>query len=255
LSGGGVHEHLWAAVDVALDDFPHRQEMELAVEHCELAQSLVAKLAEPEGAVEFRGLQLTLETGAGHHQPSGAAQDRRMWVEFIAYDAADNVIFESGNIADDELEEKPEGDPDHDPHFWQFRDRIYDEDGNEVHMFWEAASHDDEGNRVLPAATPASFLPGQHSLPSFYPLPQVPARVTIRVRMRPIGLDVLDSLVDSGHLDASVRDAMPTFTAYSAEAEWPDPNNPRNILYTETTERDCRTYRCMLDPEAEDCGN
>ncbi len=36
-----------------------------------------------------------------------------------------------------------------------------------------------------------------------------PDRVTLKVWVEPIGLDVLDDLVQSGHLDAAVRDAMP----------------------------------------------
>ena len=82
-----------------------------------------------------------IETNAGHNQPSGAAQDRRMWLEFMAYDASGSAAREvsSGNIADGEIEEKPEGDPKHDPHLLMFRDRIYDAQGKPVHMFWEAA--------------------------------------------------------------------------------------------------------------------
>ena len=37
-------------------------------------------------------------------------------------------------------------------------------------------------------------------------------RVSLRVRIQPIGLDVLDDLIGSGHLVADARDKMPTFT-------------------------------------------
>ena len=62
-----------------------------------------------------------------------------MWLEFIAYDADGSVMFESGDIADGELEEKPAADPDHDRSLVLFRDRIYDERGEPTHMFWQAA--------------------------------------------------------------------------------------------------------------------
>ena len=92
-----------------------------------------------------------IETNAGHNQPSGAAQDRRMWLEFLAYDASGKLLDQvsSGNIADGEIEEKPEGDPKHDPHLLMFRDRIYDAQGKPVHMFWQAA----KSQALIPTAT------------------------------------------------------------------------------------------------------
>ena len=38
--------------------------------------------------------------GVGHMFPSGAAQDRRVWLEVIAYDADNNVVFQSGVVPD-----------------------------------------------------------------------------------------------------------------------------------------------------------
>jgi hypothetical protein len=85
-----MHSHLWPGVDVALEpDFPDREIQRTAVE-CELQQSLNdPKLSanDPLG----RSFTLLLESGAGHSQPSGAAQDRRMWVEAIAYDSQGRV--------------------------------------------------------------------------------------------------------------------------------------------------------------------
>jgi hypothetical protein len=44
------------------------------------------------------------------------------------------------------------------------------------------------------------------------PLPQMPDQVTMRIRLQPIGLDVLNDLVDGGDLDAGVAggDARPS---------------------------------------------
>ena len=39
-------------------------------------------------------------------------------------------------------------------------------------------------------------------------IPGVPDRVTVRLRLVPIGFEVLDDLIDSGHLDAAVRSEM-----------------------------------------------
>ena len=47
----------------------------------------------------------------------------------------------------------------------------------------------------------------------------LPDKVTLRLLMRPMGLDVLQSLVDSGDLDPAVVGAMPTFTVVN-EITW-----------------------------------
>lgn len=208
-----LHEHRWAAVDVALTDFPDREAQRHATE-CELSA---------DGAYIFQisndapgEITVSIETTAGHAQPSGTAQDRRLWMEFIAYDAQDNVIFESGVLEDGEQEERPTEDPKHDKQLWMFRDHFYDSDGGEVHMFWEADKVD---SRLLPIAVNRL---SNHVATHVYQIParQTPARVKMRLRMRPVGLDVLQSLVDSGDLDPLVIAEMPTFTLHSTHVDW-----------------------------------
>jgi hypothetical protein len=93
-----VHEHLWPGVDVALTDFPNRGALESAVEDCQLGQASVTfftvEVSEPD-VFTFR-----IETNAGHNEPSGSAQDRRMWLEVLAYDESGALLEEvsSGNI-------------------------------------------------------------------------------------------------------------------------------------------------------------
>ena len=131
----------------------------------------------------------------------------------------------SGNIADGEIEDKPQNDPKRDPHLLMFRDRIYDAQGKPVHMFWQAAmssAHPDgyESN-VLPVAT-TTYIEGKHAVIKQYRLrgpDGLPARVTARLRVRPIGLDVLQDLVDSGDLDPAILAQMPTLT-FGAQIEW-----------------------------------
>jgi hypothetical protein len=95
------------------------------------------------------------------------------------------------------------------------RDCLYDKDGNYTSMFWKAASHE---SNLLPAQ--ATFDPKDpryyqtHFLRSF-PLQGglrgKPSKVTLRVRMRPLGADVVDELIASGDLDPIYRDKIPTF--------------------------------------------
>ncbi len=250
-----VHEHLWPGVDVALTEFPDREAQRIAVE-CALANgSRIFNLdANPIG--EFR---VTLETNAGHSQPSGSALDRRMWLEFIAYDDDDKVIYASGDTADGELEEKPVGTPGHDPDLWMMRDRIYDESGKEVHMFWEAAPSEKypEGFTTygLPARkdlTPAHTLERTYQIPSL----QLPARVTVRVRMRPMGMDVLQDLVDSNDLDPNLLKEVPTFTLHGTAVEWRRENGLSQTIVPQPVPIDCpKDYQCLLNPESPQCEN
>jgi hypothetical protein len=246
-----VHEHLWPAVDVALTDFPDREAQRLAVE-CNL--SLNARIF----SIRLGGLGevvVQIETSAGHHQPSGTAQDRRLWVELVAYDAADTVVFESGTIDDGEVEEKAADEPGFDPNLVLYRDWLYGADGEPVHMFWEAAPSAayPEGYASLTLPVGAE-LNQPHALEARYRIFDFErvARVTVRLRMRAIGLDVLNDLVASGDLDASVMRALPTFTLHGTSIEWrphesdPTPLWPEALLCPQS-------YRCLLEPESAGC--
>lgn len=219
-----VHSHAFPGVDVALTDFPEKDTQRDLVQHAldgVLQAELCVRGANLPGATT---IQVVLDNvGAGHGFPSGAAQDRRAWVEVVAYDEKDAIIYSSGTIADGEPATKSP-----DPDLWLLRDCLFDEKDQPVHMFWEAASHD--GN-MLPfpvtsnPADPAYYqthvvrtFPRPSSTPSA--LAVAPARVTMRVRLRPVGLDVLDDLVASGDLDPAFRDAMPTFSLKGTELEW-----------------------------------
>lgn len=245
-----IHEHLWPAVDVALTPFPGADAQRAAID-CDISNGtrIFSLAVQPDGL-----FTLQLETNAGHGQPSGASQDRRLWLEFVAYDEDDNIVFSTGVVADDEVVDKPEGHPDYDPYLTVYRDHIYDDSGERTHMFWEAAITDayPKGyeTKVLPFAKPGQLA---HSRAAEVQVPGgLPARVTARLRMRPMGRDVLQDLVDSGDLDPSLMDAMPThelrgtYTEWSLEEDGPD----ALIEGAQGPGPDCREYRCLLDPES-----
>ena len=102
-----------------------------------------------------------------------------------------------------------------DPDLVQFRDHLYDADGEPTHMFWEAQSVESD---LLPAP-PAPYV-SMHVVRDWLVEGDTPDQVTARVRLRPMGLDVLDSLVESGDLDPSVRDAMPTIDLAGSAVTW-----------------------------------
>jgi hypothetical protein len=252
-----VHKHLWPGIDVALADFPHRDAMRSAVEHCELRTTVSFFTVEvtPPDLFTFQ-----VETNAGHNQPSGAAQDRRMWLEVSAYDDTGHRLDDAshGIIGDGELEQRPEGDPKHDPDLLLFADRIFDAKGEPAHMFWQAeksAEHPDgyESN-LLPAAT-TTYVEGRHAVLKQYRIagPKgLPARVTARLRIRPIGLDVLEDLVRSGDLAPSFLAEMPTFT-FGAQIEWTKEKGLMKPIHATLAKADCQEFRCLLEPGSKYC--
>lgn len=234
-----LHEHLWPAVDVALtDDFPDQAAQRKAVE-CALANGTVSLELVPTNAPIYTSFKLSVETMAAHAQPSGAALDRRLWLEFIAYDADDNILFQTGVIGDQEVEELPKDDPARDTNLVMFRDRIFDAMGKEVHMFWEAEKSEayplGYDSNVLPLAV---MVPGQHWRDIQIVLPNTvkrqPHRVTARLMIRPVGMDILNDLVASGDLDPEVLKRMPTFPLHGTHIEWTiadEENAVTDVLY------------------------
>src|SRR5205823_11714972 len=112
-----------------------------------------------------------------------------------------------------------------DPDMWLLRDCMFDDKGNEVSMFWQAASVD---STLLPAQLTFDALDPrfyQTHIEQTYPrvgrttFGAMPDRVTLRVRLQPVGIDVLQDLVDSRDLDPAIRDAMPTLDV-GALLEW-----------------------------------
>jgi hypothetical protein len=88
----------------------------------------------------------------------------------------------------------------------------------QVDMFWLAASS--QGNELPMPVTTDKTDPRYYQTHIYQrfpralgapPIPQMPDQVTVRIRLQPIGLDVLDDLVSTGDLDAGVAAAIPTF--------------------------------------------
>lgn len=208
-----VHDHSMVGVDLALSPFPEADEQREETQSF-LDTSLLAELCVTSSQGLFRA-DVTLENvSAGHGFPSGSTHDRRVWVELNAW-AGDQLILSSGVVPATEAVAELE-----DPNLWLFRDIMRDSDGNEVEMLWEAES---TSGQTLPG--PVTNDPNDpafiHWLSRSYMIVGAqPTRVSMRVLMRPIGREVLQSLVDSGDLEANVLDAMPTFELASTVLDW-----------------------------------
>jgi hypothetical protein len=244
-----VHEHLWPGVDVALTPFFDEPAQKRAIE-CALALNTRIRGIEHDG---FGGFKVAIETNAGHSQPSGAAQDRRLWVEFVAYAANGSVIFESGRVAAGEMVDKPSSHANYDRNLKVFRDWIYDEHGEEIHMFWEAAPSPGYPNgyrSVLLPAAPAAGVP--HTLIADYQLAGAAsiARVSVRLLIRPIDHDVLEDLQRTGDLAPGFAARVPTFTLHGASVEW-IPGRPNELRSLWPDDLKCpEAYRCLLEDSA-----
>jgi hypothetical protein len=207
-----VHDHSMPAVDIALTPFFGAEQQRAAVQRL-LDTTLITKLCVKQTPLGFTA-DVTLDNAfAGHEFPSGAAQDRRVWVELFAYRGRD-TIFSTGLVEDKKASTKLE-----DPNLWLLRDKIFAPEGQETHLFWQAARVEQE---QLPAAITNNPLDPAfiHSVTRTFTFPAPPDRVTMRVRMRPLDFDLLDDLVSTGDLDPQILDKVPTYDLASGTKEW-----------------------------------
>jgi hypothetical protein len=209
------HAHDFPAADVALtSSFPNVAAERQAVQTFLQTTLQAALCVTQQGAVRV----IVDNVSAGHFWPSGAAQDRRAFAEVIA-SAAGQVFYQTGVV--------PAGTPvtevQDDPDLWLLRDCMFDTAADaqaadaRVDMFWQAASY--QGNELPMPVTTDPTSPSYYQTHVYQRFPralnsalsQMPDQVTLRIRLQPIGLDVLADLVSTQDLDAGVAAAVPTF--------------------------------------------
>ncbi|MBM4291473.1 MAG: hypothetical protein FJ138_08560 [Deltaproteobacteria bacterium] len=234
-----LHDHLMPGVDVALVDFPGRAVMEEAV-RAELRHLLLPELCAEVGAGGGAEVELYLENvAAGHRVPSGAALDRRLWAELVAYDAEGARLFESGVVPPGEAAAAGLA---ADPQRWLLRDvgyRVEDPalatPADETHDFWAVLSlarHSLPGPQ-RPAALALAPPEDTHVLRRYrFGTARPVARIELRVWLRPMDLDVLAPLVASGDLDPAVAAAAPTFELEGARRSWTPERAARKVTRT-----------------------
>jgi hypothetical protein len=189
-------------VDTALVPFPERDAQKAAVQQMldsALGMETCVDLASGEIDVSLRNV------AAGHHFPSGAAFDRRLWIELRAFRNGDEILT-SGVVATGQPVTNV-GDPD----LVLIRDETFARDGTTpARMFWDVARIVPRG--ILPVPT---FDSPSNDTQTFHYVPHglTPDRVAATVWLEPIGLDVLDDLAASESSGtggiAPLRDAMP----------------------------------------------
>ncbi|HEX8794326.1 MAG TPA: multiheme c-type cytochrome [Polyangiaceae bacterium] len=228
-----TYAHDFPGVDVALPGYPGAGADKNAI-----VEFLQATLQGALCVTQTGGIRVIVDNvDAGHFWPSGAAQDRRAWAEVIATKGG-KTIYQSGVVPDGTAVTSIPSTTD--PDLWLLRDCMFDGSGKQVDMFWQAAST--EGNE-LPA--PVTFMMTD---PNFYKthivqsfpralgsgLPQIPDQVTLRIRLQPIGLDVLQDLVSSGDLkDKTILQNMPTWDVVPLLTWTPQAAQMQNLTYVD----------------------
>lgn len=245
-----IHEHLFVGLDVALtDDHPDRDAQMRAIECAVRNSSLsITKLLPGlDGS-----LLITTETDVGHAFPSGATQDRRVWLDIKIVDRMGNErrigLVPDGMSVVDAAELPENGD------MKTFFHELLDADGNVTHDFWEGV--DRRGGLVKPPSE------GDHAVLNMLklfelgaPEPFWPARIEVTAYARPLGYDVVEDLLETGHLkDPTVIDKIPTFLLDSVYWDMEIHEMNQEVRATDLKPPDCpEQYRCLLYPEREGC--
>jgi hypothetical protein len=205
-----VHDHSLPGVDVALTPFPEMAAQREAVQKI-LDASLSASLCvRSDGGNVTIDVTLRTET-VGHHFPSGAAQDRRGWVEIEARRGG-SVAFTSGRVADRVAASGT------DPQLFLLHDTHFDETGKETHLFWNTTKVEPH---TVPVRRTRNEPDSARELAHRYVFAgTMPDEVTMHLRLRPVDFDLVEDLVGSGDLDPGVAAAIPTFTLRSGELTW-----------------------------------
>jgi hypothetical protein len=206
------HTHDFPAVDVALTPFPEMERQRAAVERLLDTSVRVEVCATLRNTVT---VQLD-NTGAGHNMPSGAAQDRRLWVELQVFERPGDTtpVYEAGiPPASGDIDALADRDD-----TWILRDRAFDATGNETHMFWKVATT--EAATLLAPITTSIFEPGYHReviTKNYEWIPRItnrgyPARIAVTLKMTPVAKAVLNDLVASRDLSEKLAAEVPTFS-------------------------------------------
>ena len=236
----GFHEHTFPAIDQAVSPFPNTDAQLVDINDILKAAIAITGPAnagtttapggiclDPPGVLTVR-----VDTfNVGHMYPSGAAQDRRVWIEVIAYDATNTILFSSGNVGDTQ---DPEDQTDHVLNcddalhtpankacsgLW---DRMTKTDGTRADFFWEVAN--ETSYLLKPATTAVSSDPAfDHSTTATWDVSDKFTQIdhiTARVRTRPFPYRTLDALVASGDLDASYAQSLTSLTGDGAMKTW-----------------------------------
>ncbi len=162
-----LHEHFFVGVDMPLTDdyLPDAQALDDL-------RGRISQLLEGSATISMNataapaGQQIDLFVSlhnniVAHNIPTGSTFNRQVWLEVIATDADNNVLYETGTLdANDDLrnywsDEDPFGDSD----LLEFGSRLTDRDGNPELFSWRATEHHTNSLSPLYDRTSTLFIP------------------------------------------------------------------------------------------------
>ena len=234
------HEHVWPGIDEATTPFPGGDVLAADISR-DLDPALTIVGATPRGGIIGSGgicvtpegggtLSVRIDTrGTGHMWPSGATHDRRAWLEVIARDANDQVVFSTGVIGENEDVD------DETPNLFPMWDRTVKTDGTPARFFWDVATVQrrllrapttlDVNDPAFDHSTTATFAIGAKALQIDH--------ITARVRIRAVPHALLADLVESGDLDPSIAAHPPhTLDIAGSLRHWTRAEADRQTPYT-----------------------
>ena len=200
-----LHDHQFPGVDLALGEFPEADAQRSAV------QAFLDTTLQTALCVRGLGAQASVfvvvdNVAAGHQWPSGAAQDRRAWFEVNAYSAG-VAIYQSGVAQGDALPT--------DSDLWLIRDCLFDDQGERIDTFWDAATTDSNQLPGQLTFDPSSPLFYRSHVMQSYPrsdaktLSAYPDRVTLDVHLLAFPFELFDDLFsDPARLGWSAADVQ-----------------------------------------------
>jgi hypothetical protein len=195
------HMHDFPAVDTALiADFPEKDDQLAKIKRLLSEEFRIEVCADPPGGTT-NAVQVTLENlSAGHNFPSGASQDRRLWVELHVYKKGKELIS-SGVVPEGVAATSVDG-------TWVLYDQAFKADGKTAaHMFWDVAS---VTSQTIPVSTVTEPNKNQKGHPEFRGAIE-PDRITVTLWLEPIGIEVIDEMIASTFLDKSFRAMLPRY--------------------------------------------
>jgi nitrate/TMAO reductase-like tetraheme cytochrome c subunit len=224
LRAHGFHEHLWPGIDQALSAFPETAAQASGIQRdldpaiAVIGPAPLTSNVQPGGiCLDPPGiLSVRIDSiGTGHMWPSGAAQDRRAWLEVIATDDAGGHPVNT--VVPDGMDPEQVNDPD----LFGLWDRAFKDDGTPAHLFWDIARVDSK--LLRPPVTLDQNSPAfDHSstvkinVASYKTI----KTITARIRIRPLSYALLDDLVSSGDLAAGTASQLHTLDIVGTQSTW-----------------------------------
>jgi Cytochrome c554 and c-prime len=221
----GFHLHTFAGIDQALTTFPG---MDLQAQRIKDILEPAINIVSPKPTAGFapggiclnpdNTLTVRMDTfSIAHSWPSGAAQDRRAWLEVQAFDAANTLLFASGITAD--LADPVEDAATTNGVFW---DDTFTDAAKTMpaHFFWDVVA--ETPHTLRPPITFVPTDPGfDHSTTKTITVDPavVPTidHIEAKLRIRPLSYALLDDLIGSGDLDPAVKGNLATLEVVSKE--------------------------------------